>query len=184
MIEPRTGWRERGRELWLQLPLLVLMVLLWGLLWGELSWLTLITGVLIAFVVLRTFYLPPAELTGRLNVWWALVFLAGFLGNVVAASFQVASRALDPRPIPKGAIVSVRLRSDSDIILTLTAITITLIPGSLALEADRTNSTLYFHALTAPDDESVERFRRQVMQVERQLILAVGPKADLERLQS
>jgi multicomponent Na+:H+ antiporter subunit E len=70
----------------------------------------------------------------------------------------------------------------SDLIMTLTSITLSLIPGSLVLEADRENSILYLHVLNTPDLDAVEKAREQVLLIERRIVRALGSHADLERL--
>src|SRR5690554_7612140 len=85
------------RNFFHQLPLLVWLVVLWMLLWGSLSWLNLVTGILVALIVMRVFYLPPVELSGRFNLLWAVVFVVVFLWDVIRGSFHVAWIAINPR---------------------------------------------------------------------------------------
>src|SRR5690606_20909705 len=119
-------------------------VALWVILWGTLSWLSVISGVIVAFFVTRVFYLPPVDLSGRFNPWYTVVYLAHFLTDVVVASFQVAYQAVTPT-VPRSSIVAIQLRTRSDLIMTLVAITMSLIPGSLVVDVDRERSILYLH---------------------------------------
>jgi multicomponent Na+:H+ antiporter subunit E len=178
--EPVKG-RELGWRIWQQLPLLVALVLLWMLLWGQISWLSLVSGVLVSVGVTRMFYLPPVELSGRFNPFWFVVFLARFLGDLVVASFQVAFQAIRPRGVTSNAVIAVDLVTRSDFVMTLTSIVISLIPGSIVLEVDRADSILYLHALNVRDTVGVERLRAKVLSVERSLVRALGSKQDLER---
>src|SRR4051794_38685078 len=52
-----------------ELPLMVGLVVLWSMLWGEFSPLSVISGVVVAVVVMRLFYLPPVDLGGHFNLW-------------------------------------------------------------------------------------------------------------------
>jgi multicomponent Na+:H+ antiporter subunit E len=158
------------------------LVLLWMLLWGNVSWLNLVTGLALAVFVTRVFYLPPVELTGRLHPWHLAVFVGNFVWQLVVASFQVAAQAFAPRPVSRNAVIAVQLYTRSDLIMTLTAITLSLIPGSLVLEADREKSILYLHVLNTPDTDAVEKARGAVLLIERRLVRALGSRADLERL--
>jgi multicomponent Na+:H+ antiporter subunit E len=167
-----------------QLPLLVGLVVLWMLLWGSFSWLNLVTGVILAFLVTRFFYLPPVELSGRLNPWWLLVFLVQFALELVVASFQVAWQAVSPTFQPRNSVIAVQLLTRSDFITTATAISLSLIPGSIVVEVDRGASILYLHVLNTPDRASVEQFRAKALGVERKLVRALGSKDDLERARS
>lgn len=175
---PRQGLRWR---IWRQLPLIVGLVVLWMLLWGSVTWLSLATGIVIAVVVTRLFYLPPVELSGRFNPFWFLAFLARFLAELVVASFQVAFQALRRRPVTRNAVLAVDLVTRSDFITTAVAIATSLIPGSLVVEVDRQRSILYLHVLGVGDLEGAERFRAKVLSVERQLVRALGSKDDVRR---
>jgi multicomponent Na+:H+ antiporter subunit E len=174
--------RALRARIWQQVPLIVALVILWMLLWGSISWLNLVTGLVLAIVVTRVFFLPPIELSGRFHPWWALVFLADFSAKVVVASFQVAAQAFAARPVSRNAVIGVQLFTRSDLIMTLTAIALSLIPGSLVVEADRERSVLYLHVFSTPDDAAVEAARTQVMRIERQLVRALGSRHDLERM--
>lgn len=172
----------RGR-FWQQLPLLLGLVLLWTVLWGQATLLSVLTGFVIAIVVTRVFYLPPADISGRLNVWYALVFLAHFLLDVAIASFTVAFQAVNPRPVPLSSVIGIQLRTRSDFVMTLDAIAMSLVPGSLVVEVDRERAILYFHTFDTQDAADVEAMRKKVLVVETRLVRAIGSKADLARIQ-
>jgi len=180
MTDQETRERVRWR-LWQQLPLLVVLVVLWMLLWGTISWLSLASGAIIALLVTRLFYLPPVELSGRFNPFWALVFLGRFAGDIVIGSFGVAWQALRPRGLRSNAVVAVELITRSDFTLTLTALAISLIPGSLVVEVDRGRSILYLHAINISSEDDVEKVRAKVLSVERGIVRALGSKDDVER---
>lgn len=176
--------REVRERLWQQLPLLVALVVLWMLLWGQFTWLGLATGIVVAVVVTRVFYLPAVELSGRLNPWYLLVFLAHFFLDVAVASFQVAFQALWPKPIPHSSVIGIQLRTRSDLIMTLDAIAMSLVPGSLVVEADRERSILYLHTFATETQDDVEAMRRKVLVVEARIVRAIGSRADLERIRA
>lgn len=174
------GRRQLLTELGQQSPLLITLVLLWLVLWRSFTPLDVLAGIGVALLVTRIFELPPVQLSGRLNPLWLLVYLFWFAVQTVEGSFSVAFRALDPRSIPRSAVVEVGLTTRSDVLLTLTAITVSLIPGSLVLEVDRASSTLFVHVLGADGPREVERARRQTRVVERRLLRALGSRQELE----
>lgn len=179
---PRAGRRlEWGVRLH-ELPLLVGLVLLWMMLWHEVSLLSLVSGVVLAIVVMRVFYLPPVELAGRFNPWYALRYFAYFLWHLALASWQVAWLAVRPGPSPPTSIIAVRLVTRNDFILTAVGLTISLIPGSLVAEVDRFESTLYLHVLNTPTQRSITQMRRDVRHIERLLLLALGSRQEIEAL--
>ena len=168
-----------GRATFLQLsPLLIALVVFWMMLWGSVTPLTILTGIIVALVVTRVFYLPRVELARRFNPWWMTVFLARFLTELFWASFQVAFQAFSRAGIPHSAIVKVNLRTHSDFLITVTSITISLVPGSLVVEVDRERSILYVHALGVRTPEEVEAARAHVVRIERDLIRALGSQED------
>ena len=180
--EPITKKELRWR-IWQQLPLLVVLVLLWMMLWGSLTPLTIVTGVIVAVGVTRAFYLPPVELSGRFNPLWFVVFLARFLLELVKASFQVAWRALSPSPIGRSSVVAVQLLTRSDFITTLTAIAVSLIPGSIVVEVDRAGGVLYVHAIGAAKREQIDKVRDDVLDIEVLIVRALGSTDDLRSIQ-
>jgi multicomponent Na+:H+ antiporter subunit E len=163
-----------------ELPLLVWLVFVWGALWQDFSPGNLLFGALLAVVVARMFYLPPVELSGRFNVLYAIPFALGFLGRVVAASFQVMYIAVARGPEVSNAVVAVPLRSRQDLMVTATGHVISLIPGSLVVEVDRSTSTLYLHGLNVKNPEDVAKLRDDVRAIEARLIRIMGTREELE----
>lgn len=166
-----------------ELPLLVWLVFVWAALWQDFSPGNLLFGALIAVVVARLFYLPPVELGGRFNILRALPFALLFLGKVVAASFQVLYLAVARGPKVTNAVVAVQLRSHSDLMVTATGHVISLIPGSLVVEVDRSTSTLYIHGLNVRNGEDIVSLRKEVRDTEAGLIRIMGTKDELAALQ-
>jgi multicomponent Na+:H+ antiporter subunit E len=172
------------QQLWRQLPFFVWLVALWMLLWGQFTVLSLLTGIGAAVVVTRVFRLPPVELAGRVNLWWGLVFVFEFLVALVRGSLTVAMQVLDLRRQPGAAVIAVQLRTDDDLIMTHTAVTASLIPGSLILEADRDRRILYLHVIGVRSAADVERQRRSVLHWEERIVRAVGSRAQLDQLRA
>jgi multicomponent Na+:H+ antiporter subunit E len=167
-----------------QLPLLLWLIALWMLLWGQLTWLALITGLVMAVFVTRVFRLPPVELSGRINLWYGLIFIVTFLGAVIKGSLIVAWQVLDLRRQPGAAIIAVPLRVGDDVIMAHTAVTASLIPGSLIVDVDRENRTLYLHTIGVRSDEDAEHQRRVVLRWEARITRAVGSKEELRQLRA
>jgi len=174
--------RERLTAWLTQLPLFLGLVLLWMLLWGSFSWLNLLTGVLLASVVSVGFYLPAVQLDARMNPWWLLVYLARLLWDIARASIHVAALALTPGYRASNAVLAVHLRTRSDLILTCTAVSTSIVPGSIVIDTDRVESVLYLHVLNMRDLEETERFRQSVLDTEARLVRAIGSREDLKRL--
>ena len=165
-----------------ELPLLVWLVIVWAALWQDFSPGNLLFGAILAVAVARMFYLPPVDLSGRFNILHAVPFALGFLVKVVAASFQVMYLAAVRGPTVTNAVVAVPLRSHEDLMVTATGHVISLIPGSLVVEVDRSTSTLYLHGLNLSTPEDVEKLRREVRDIEAGLIRIMGTRQELDAI--
>jgi len=167
---------KRGllRDIVLQLPFLVWLVLLWMLLWHQFTPLSLVSGIVVAIFVTRVFRLPTVELVGRVNIWYSLVFIVLFLGAVVMGAITVAIHVFDFRRQPGAAIVAIPLRYADDIVTTHVAVTASLIPGSLVVESDRDRRILYLHVIGMRSKADVDAFRDEVLRWERRIVRAVG----------
>ena len=167
---------------WRQLPFFLWLIALWMLLWGQFTLLAFLTGLVAAVVVTRVFRLPPVSLSGRLNVWFGLVFVLTFLVSLVRGSLLVAWQTIRPGKLPGAAIIAVHLRTDDDLIMTHTAVTCSLIPGSLVVEADRDRRMLYLHVIGVDDDVDLELQRKTVLGWEARIVRAVGSAVQLDAI--
>lgn len=172
-----------SRQGWVaQIPLVVALAVLWVLLWDDLSWGNVAAGTILALGVTRVFHLPAVELSGRFNLYWLLVYLGNFVVDLVIGAGQVVRLALLPGHVPSSAIIAVKLHTSADLLMTMTAQTVSLVPGTLTVEIDRGNSTLFIHMLDAADDESVQKARRATLAIEERLIRALGSRVEVEVL--
>lgn len=174
--------KSRAASVWRQLPFFVWLIALWMLLWGQFTVLAALTGLIVAVFVTRIFRLPPVELSGRVNLWYGLVFVVTFIFALVRGSLIVAWQTLDLRRYPGTAIVAVPLRTDDDLILAHVGVTASLIPGSLIIDIDRDRRILYLHVLGVSSDADVEKQRRSVQGWEARIVRAVGSRAQLEAI--
>ena len=166
-------------QLWKQLPFFVWLVALWMLLWGQFTWLAFFTGVVAAVLVTRTFRLPPVELSGRVNIFYGAIFVLEFLWALVVGSLTVAWQVYDLRRQPGAAIIAVPLLIDDDLIMTHTAVTASLIPGSLIVDADRDRRILYLHVIGARNEADIGKQRESVQGWEKRIVMAVGSSAQV-----
>lgn len=172
----------RRHNLRTQLPLLIALIVLWLVLWGQVDVISVVTGIVFSVAVVRVFYLPAVALSGRFNPLRALEFFVMFIWRVSAASFQVAALAFRPKPLPGNSVIGVQLRTRSDFILTLTAEVNILVPGSVAVEADRMRSIVYLHVIDCDTDEKVAAAYRTALSIEQGLALALGSRDDVWRI--
>jgi multicomponent Na+:H+ antiporter subunit E len=155
-------------------PAVLWLTAVWVALWGDISAANVLGGLGVALAVSLVFPLP--QLGMRLHVrplrlgWLILRFLA----DVVVASAQVTWTTLQFHRQPRNAVIEVDLRTQSDFVLTVVAELVSLVPGSLVVEARRSTHTLFLHVLDARDQAGVDKMRAQVFSLERRVVLAFG----------
>ena len=162
-----------------QLPLLVWLVLVWILLWGTWSWANLISGTVLALVVTVLLPLPPVVGGTRVRPVALLVFLGAFLLDLVVSAAEVAWQTIRPSGIRQSAILSVQLRTDSDLLMTIVAEATALVPGSLVIDMDREKQTIAVHVLNVTDLDDVERRRAAVLKREERVVRAFGSAQEI-----
>ncbi len=176
--------RARRHARWRLLPMQLSLVLLWLFLWGEFSWTMVITGVLVSMLIPAVFYLPPVEATGRFHPGWTAWFVLHLLWDIMRSSLIVAAQAFGVGYRPEAAVVGVRLRTRSDLVMTATAEASTLVPGTLVIDVDREHHELYLHVFSVRGPEHIAKAKQDVLKTEARVIKAFGSAADLRRLAS
>lgn len=165
-----------------QLPLLVWLVLVWMLLWGTWSWANLISGTVLALAVTVFLPLPPVVGGARVHPLGLVVFVGYFFADLVRSAALVAWQTLRPGGIGHSAIIRVQMRTDSDLLLTVVAESLTLVPGSVVIDMDRERRTLSLHILHVRDLADVERRRAAVLAEEERVVRAFGSADEIAAL--
>lgn len=172
----------RRRQLRFTIVSTLWLTALWVLLWGDLSWANVLGGLALALLVTALLPMPRVDFHGRLHPWSMLYLLYRFVVDLVVASAQVAWLAIDPRRTPRSAVIRVQLRSHSDLYLTLTAELVSLVPGSIVVEAHRVTGTLYVHTLDLDMSGGLEAARNHVLASEALVLRALASDAELEEI--
>jgi multicomponent Na+:H+ antiporter subunit E len=134
---------------------------IWVLLWSDLSVANVLSGVLVAVLVVAFFGTSPS---GRVifRPVPAARFAGYFLYQLAVSTVVVARTVVMPRDRMRSGIVAVPLRGCSDAVVTLIADAISLTPGTLTLEVRRDPLTLYVHALDVRDITVLQRELRRL----------------------
>lgn len=110
----------------------------------------LLVSLPLAYAV-RGFYAgPPTERDLRV-LPYALLYLAVFLKELIAANLSVARIVVSPSMPIDPAVVEVPLRVESDAAVTTIANSITLTPGTLTMDYNADTNSLYVHSLSGAD---------------------------------
>jgi multicomponent Na+:H+ antiporter subunit E len=173
-----------GHRLRHQLPLLLWLVLVWNLLWGTWSWANLLGGVVVALGVTLLLPLPPVVGGARVRPVALVRFVGHFVADLVSSGAQVAWQTVRPSGIDRSAIITVQLRTDSDLLLTVLTESLTLVPGSMVIDLDREQRTMALHILHVRDERDVEAQRAAVLAEEERVVRAFGSPDDIAALGS
>ena len=177
--------RRKARTLALrqQIPFLLALLLLWVFLWGdEFSWANLAVGVVVCVAIPTIYYMPPIEISGRINPLWLAVFVARLFFDIARSSLIVAAQAFGIGYSPYEAIIEVQMRTRSDLVLTATAEASTLVPGTLVIDVDREKHALFVHVFSVHSDKDIDKARAGILATEARIIRAVGSPQEMAAL--
>lgn len=167
------------RHLALRIWLLCFLMLVWVLLWGHVSVANVASGLIVAAVITVLLPLPSVPVEGKLHPLSLLKLVALVGYYLVLSSIQVAWMAIRPGPPPLVAVLRANLPElKSDLVLALAVNIFNLIPGSIVLEIDQARRILYVHLIDVGSEATVQRFYRQVEQVQRLLVAAFERESD------
>ena len=170
---------RRGRVRFSNLMTLGLVVV-WLLLVGEFTVGAIVFGLIIAVGVQLLFPMPVIPQIARMRplrlVWLVLKTLWGLVRASAIVSYQV----LAWRRPTHNSIISVDLRSEDPFTTTLTAVLVTLVPGSVVLEMR--GGRVLVHVFDTPDEEGVEAARQNVLDQEAIVLGAFGTRAEFEQV--
>ncbi len=152
------------------------LTVIWMMLWGDLSLGAAIWGLAISLFIQVVFPLPDVpELESFRPLGFLRLVLVTLVGLAVS-SFQVAAKVLAFWRPTRNAIIRVPLRSDSEFITAITAELVTLVPGSVAVDAGE--GWLLVHVFDASSEAAIDRARASVLSTEATVLRAFGTAAD------
>ena len=176
------------RRIALRVWILFWLMFVWILLWGSVSPANIISGLAIALVITLLLPLPIVPIEGRLHPLSLLRLVCLVAWYLVLSSLQLAWLAVKPGPPPLSAVLRAHLAIKSDLVLALAVNIINLTPGTIVLEIDQVRRMIYVHVIDVGSERAVDRFYRQIAQIERLLVAsferekhwrpAVGKEAD------
>ncbi|MPV50552.1 MULTISPECIES: Na+/H+ antiporter subunit E [unclassified Pseudactinotalea] len=172
--------QEVSRRWWTRWPMALWLTVVWVLLWGSFTPGNIAAGLVLAVLTMWLLPMPKVGFDGRVWLPGVFVLLSRFAWEVVVASYQIASYALRRDPTPHGAVVRVRLRTHSDVLLTITAQFTSLVPGSVVVEAHRLSGVVYVHVFDAEISGGIEAAKATVLEQERRIMYALASDAEIE----
>ena len=166
----------------LQWRAIVVLAAIWVVLWDNYSLVDVLVGTGLAWLITVTFPLPPIRYHGRLHPIGLIVLGATLLRDLAVASWRLSLSAFAPRIDFHPAVVRVKLRASSDLYQVETAEIISIVPGSIVIDARRSTRVLYLHLLDVAEPDGISQAKQEALAVERRVLKAMGSKAELEAL--
>ncbi len=150
------------------------LLLVWLAVFGSLDWLVIVGGLLVAVGVQIVFPLPIMP-----NLWHVrpvsfIVLALRFLYDLLVAGVQVSWLVVSGHPHEDG-IVKCTVRSDNPVYMTMVAAMTSMVPGTIVVEASRTEKALYLHVLDMKTHGGIEGVRKEVSAQEKRVLLAFAP---------
>ena len=84
---------------------------------------------------------------------------------------------------PVNSVLVVPMRTRSELALMLTSEIVSLVPGSLLIEASRSTWTLQIHVIETRSEADVEAARQRVWDEEERVVRALGNAEDIARVE-
>lgn len=159
----------------------VVLAVVWLLLVGDVNLITVVGGLLLGILVTIVFPLPSIEWAGRLRPWGVLTLMVHLVKDLAVASFRLAVFAFG-RGVPTPGIVRIELRSDSDLYQVNVAELVSVVPGTIVVDARRRSRTLYLHVFDLPDPELRSEVVQDTLAIERRVVRAMGSRAEIQAL--
>ena len=159
----------------------VWLVALWVLLWNDVSVANVVSGVVLAVVVLGLSRLVSASSaepgTGdrpRISPPHLVFFIGYVLVQLVRSNVFLAWEILTRRNTVHTGIIAVPMRTNSDVAMMVMANVITMTPGTVTIDAKDTPAVLYVNVLHLDD---VDRIRNDLRRLEEVCVRAFGSRA-------
>ncbi|RSN68480.1 Na+/H+ antiporter subunit E [Actinomadura sp. WAC 06369] len=146
----------------------------WLLLWGRVDGATVLSGIAVAYAAYAVTRLPTVPFIKRLRPVRLTEALLEFGWDLFASSVVIGKHALWRPSRVQGALVRVRARSQSDVVLLAVTTSTSLRPGTLVLDVDWENSLFLIHGMPVDDPADAEAVRRGLLATERRLLRALG----------
>jgi multicomponent Na+:H+ antiporter subunit E len=166
-------------KFWRRWPVILWLTGVWVLLWGQLTVANVLAGLGLAIVLVTFLPMPRVGFDGRPWIPGIVLLVARFAVDVVMASIQIAAKALSFGEAPHGAVIRVKLRSHSDLLLTITSQLCSLVPGSIIVEAHRLTGTIYVHIFDVDDAGGVDAAREHALEIERRVMYAFATDTEI-----
>lgn len=133
----------------------LLLAFAWAAVSGEFSLLNVVFGFVLGGICLSLIREQLHATNHFKRALYAAELAICFVWELIKSSVNVAIIVLSPWRVLQPAIIAYPLDVRSDAEITLLANLITLTPGTLSIDVSEDTTTLYVHAIDAPDTAAV-----------------------------
>lgn len=158
------------------LLLTLVLALAWAVIQGAFTLGHFLTGLVLAYVVLRLLAPLLGEAGYDKRIFHQVVLVGVFVKELILSSVRVATEVITPGFGMRAGILAVPLSVRSEIGITLLANLISLTPGTLSLDVSDDREYLYIHAMYI--DRGIEEDALDLKRtLESRVILALGEES-------
>lgn len=150
------------------------LLVVWALVFGSLELAVLAGGVLVAIAVQLIFPLPVNKNLWRVRLLPFLYLVVRFNWDLITAGTHVAWLVITGRNHDDG-IIKCEVRSDNPVYMTIVAAMTSMVPGTIVVEASRSEHALYLHVLDIEAQGGIEGVRVAVLAQEKRVLIALAP---------
>ncbi|RAI00918.1 Na+/H+ antiporter subunit E [Acuticoccus sediminis] len=148
----------------------MLLAAAWAAMTGHFGFLNLLFGFVIGGLALAMIREEAGSVSHFRQAAMIIQLALIFVYELIKSSVNVATIVLSPSRELQPAIIAFPLDVKTPAEITMLANMITLTPGTLSVDVSDDRSTLYIHAIDAPDPEAVVRdtkasFERRIQRV-------------------
>lgn len=161
------------------LAMIFWLTLIWIAVFASVSWLTVLSGILVAVLVQLVFPMPSQKGLWHIRPFAFLYLLVHFIFDLVKAGLQVTRVVLTTRQHDDG-IVRCDLRSGNAVYMTIVAAMTSMIPGTIVVETDQREKALYLHCLDLEAQGGVQGIKDMTWAQEKRVLYAFAPNKVLE----
>jgi multicomponent Na+:H+ antiporter subunit E len=156
------------------------LLVVWLLLWGEVSAANVVSGLLVAALLLVVFPRPRSTTGFVIRPIPTVRFLALFAHDLVVSNLVLSREVVSRRSRMQTGVIAVPIHGCSESLLAVIANLLALSPGTMTVDITTQPSVLYVHVLIFRDLESV---RAKIARLNRLVVEAFASRDDCAAFQ-
>jgi multicomponent Na+:H+ antiporter subunit E len=156
------------------------LLVVWVLLWGEVSAANVVSGLLVAVLLLVVFPRPRSTTGFVMRPIPTVRFLAFFARELVVSTLVLSREVVSRRSRMRTGVIAAPIHGCSDSLVAVIANLLALSPGTMTVDIATEPSVLYVHVLIFRDLESV---RARIARLNRLVVDAFASRDDCAAFQ-